>query len=157
MYCRFRQRSSSKKIQPRYMRGVCVCVPSEQMWNFLLVFTNLQGGAEHSGDCTQRSYPLVLEAESDQLCVPAEFGLNCWTSCHVAALLSQSGNNFEIYMHQNLPQIFAETISPTVLWLFDIFSPRSCRRRNFGSFWEQSPKHYFGFSTCWSKLYGFWF
>ena len=36
-----------------------------------------QGGAEHSGDCTQRSYPLVLEAESDQLCVPAEFGLNC--------------------------------------------------------------------------------
>ena len=31
-----------------------------------------QGGAEHSGNCTQRSYPLVLEAESDQLCVPAE-------------------------------------------------------------------------------------
>ena len=29
----------------------------------------MQGGAEHSGDCTQRSYPLVLEAESDQLCV----------------------------------------------------------------------------------------
>ena len=38
---------------------------------------HLQGGAEHSGDCTQRSYPLVLEAESDQLCLPAEFGLNC--------------------------------------------------------------------------------
>ena len=38
----------------------------------------LQGGAEHSGDCTQRSYPLGLEAESDQLCVPAEFGhCNC--------------------------------------------------------------------------------
>ena len=34
---------------------------------------NQQGGAEHSGDCTQRSYPLVLEAESDQLCVPAFF------------------------------------------------------------------------------------
>ena len=33
----------------------------------------MQGGAEHSGNCTQRSYPLVLEAESDQLCVPAEF------------------------------------------------------------------------------------
>ena len=29
------------------------------------------GGAEHSGDCTQRSYPLVPEAEPDQLCVPA--------------------------------------------------------------------------------------
>ena len=37
---------------------------------FFLV-SNLQGGAEHSGNCTQRSYPLVLEAESDQLCVPA--------------------------------------------------------------------------------------
>ena len=26
-----------------------------------------------------------------------------------------------IYMHQNLPQIFAETISPTVLWFFIYF------------------------------------
>ena len=44
--------------------------------NFTLVCFVLsfqQGGAEHSGDCTQRSYPLVLEAESDQLCVPALF------------------------------------------------------------------------------------
>ena len=41
------------------------------------IFSHLQGGAEHSGDCTQRSYPLVLEAESDQLCVPAKFGFNC--------------------------------------------------------------------------------
>ena len=41
----------------------------------------MQGGAEQSGNCTQRSYPLVLEAESDQLCVPAELCLNCWTSC----------------------------------------------------------------------------
>ena len=31
----------------------------------------MQGGAEHSGNCTQRSYPLVLEAESDQLSAPA--------------------------------------------------------------------------------------
>ena len=30
-----------------------------------------QGGAEHSGDCTQRSYPLVPEAGPDQPCVPA--------------------------------------------------------------------------------------
>ena len=59
-------------------------------------------------------------------------------------------------MHQNLPQIFAETISPTVFWIFDIFSPRSCRRRTLGLFGKQSPKHYFGFSTCWSKLYGLW-
>ena len=41
-----------------------------------------------------------------------------------------------IYMHQNLPQIFAETISPTVLWFFlsifaEIMSPTNC-----GSFWE---------------------
>ena len=33
--------------------------------------TNKQGGAEHSGDCTQRSYPLVPEAGPDQPCVPA--------------------------------------------------------------------------------------
>ena len=59
-------------------------------------------------------------------------------------------------LHQNLPQIFAETISPTVLWFFDMFSPRSCRRRTLGHFGKQSPKHYFGFSTCWSKLYGIW-
>ena len=51
---------------------MCVC----SLWGhkvpvgvFLLIFK--QGGAEHSGDCTQRSYPLVLEAEPDQLCVPA--------------------------------------------------------------------------------------
>ena len=54
----------------------CVCVPlvltgihsdcADCVFNFVE-----QGGAEHSGDCTQRSYPLVLEAEPDQLCVPA--------------------------------------------------------------------------------------
>ena len=36
------------------------------------------GGAEHSGDCTQRSYPLVLEAEPGQLCVPAGFLTIAW-------------------------------------------------------------------------------
>ena len=49
-------------------------------------------------------------------------GPSCWTpttiSIQFAALLSQSGINFEIYMHQNLPQIFAETISPTALCIF---------------------------------------
>ena len=48
------------------------------------------------------------------------------------------------FLHQNLPQIFAETISPTVLG-FLTFSPRSCRRRTMGYFGKQSPKHYFGF------------
>ena len=38
---------------------------------FLLMVNLITPGAEHSGNCTQRSYPLVLEAESDQLCVPA--------------------------------------------------------------------------------------
>ena len=37
------------------------------------------------------------------------------------ALLTQSGINFDIYMHQNLPQIFAETISPTVLCFLTYF------------------------------------
>ena len=35
-------------------------------------FYNMQqGGAEHSGDCTQRSYPLVPEAGPAQPCVSA--------------------------------------------------------------------------------------
>ena len=82
----------------------------------------VQGGAEHSGDCTQRSYPLVLEAESDQLCVPAKFGLNCWTSCPVAALLSQSGINVGhlrlVQLHQNLPQHFRRNHVADVFGLF---------------------------------------
>ena len=61
------------------------------MKNFYLRFSNVPsgfvyiipvqagGGAEHSGNCTQRSYPLVLEAESDQLCVPA-FKCRLWIS-----------------------------------------------------------------------------
>ena len=44
------------------------------------------------------------------------------------ALLTQSGINFAIYMHQNLPQFFAETWSPTVLLVFWIISPKPCRR-----------------------------
>ena len=27
---------------------------------------------------------------------------------------------------------------------------------NFGSFWETIAETFFGFSTCWSKLYGLW-
>ena len=30
-------------------------------------------------------------------------------------------------------------------YVFDLFSPRSCRRRIMGYFGKQSPKHYFGF------------
>ena len=40
------------------------------------------------------------------------------------ALLTQSEINFDIYMHQNLPQFFAETLSPTVLLVFWIISPK---------------------------------
>ena len=46
----------------------------------------MQGGAEHSGNCTQRSYPLVLEAESDQLCVPALF-VGCIVNSFVSRLI----------------------------------------------------------------------
>ena len=54
---------------------VCVCAPCSHrdplgLFCFCFHFAE-QGGAGHSGDCTQRSYPLVLEAEPDQLCVPA--------------------------------------------------------------------------------------
>ena len=31
------------------------------------------------------------------------------------------------------------------IMFFDLFSPRSCRRRTMGYFGKQSPKHYFGF------------
>ena len=71
--------------------GGCVCVNHLKRWKtsifaFLMylpvlftLFQFKQGGAEHSGNCTQRSYPLVLEAESDQLCVPA-FKCRLWIS-----------------------------------------------------------------------------
>ena len=66
--------------------------------------------------------------QSDQLHVPAFFGHSKGPSLEpnhniiqFAALLSQSGINFEIYKHQNLPQIFAETISPTVLCFLTYF------------------------------------
>ena len=48
-----------------------MCVPLEITGIPLDCFSFPQGGAKHSGNCTQRSYPLVLEAETDQLCVPA--------------------------------------------------------------------------------------
>ena len=37
------------------------------------------------------------------------------------ALLTQSGINFDIYMHQNLPQFFAETLSLTIFLVFGLF------------------------------------
>ena len=54
----------------------CVCVPLVVTGILLNCFcfpSHQQGGAEHSGDCTQRSYPLVLEAEPDQLCTCLNF------------------------------------------------------------------------------------
>ena len=44
------------------------------------------------------------------------------------ALLTQSGINFDIYMHQNLPQFLAETLSPTVLLVFLDYFAETCRR-----------------------------
>ena len=122
-----------KCIAASTVHSWCVCVYHlDRCKTSHWLLTNLQGGAEHSGDCTQRSYPLVLEAESDQLCVPAEFGLNCWTSCHVAALLSQSGINVGhlrlVQLHQNLPQYFRRTMSPTVFLIFGEYFAEPCRR-----------------------------
>ena len=39
-------------------------------------------------------------------------------------------------MHQNLPSDFRRNHIADSIMNFDIFSPRSCRRRNIGSFWE---------------------
>ena len=63
---------------------VCVCV-TLRIQEFTLPSFFMQGGAEHSGDCTQRSYPLVLEAEPDQLRVPAA-GLELLTFSAVLCL-----------------------------------------------------------------------
>ena len=41
--------------------------------------------------------------------------LHCWRNLE---------SIFDIYMHQNLPQFFAETLSPTVLRVFWIISPK---------------------------------
>ena len=50
---------------------VCVCVCHTLSLRVKRNLRHQQGGAEHSGDCTQRSYPLVPEAGPDQPCVPA--------------------------------------------------------------------------------------
>ena len=39
--------------------------------SLLDIIYTAKAGAEHSGDCTQRSYSLVLEPKPDQLCVHA--------------------------------------------------------------------------------------
>ena len=48
-----------------------------------------------------------------------------YNNFQLAALLSQSGIKFGhlrlFKLHQNLPQFFAETMSPTVFWFFDLF------------------------------------
>ena len=72
-----------------------------------------------------------------------------------AALLSQSGINFEIYMLQNLPQIFAETISPTALCFWPIFA-EILSPTNHGLLCETIAETLFWISTCWLKLYGTW-
>ena len=48
-------------------------------------------------------------------------------------------------MHQNLPQIFAETISPTVYYEFLTYFRRDHVADELWVFGKQSPKHYFGF------------
>ena len=78
----------------------------------------------------------MLEAESDQLCVPAEFGLNCWTSCVVAALLSQSGITFGhlrfVSLHQNLSQ--SKDVESTLVTIC-LHDRRHHRRRQLFIYW----------------------
>ena len=74
---------------------------------------------------------------------------------HFTALLSQSEINFEIYIHQNLPQIFAETISPTVLCVVTYFR-RDPVADELWVILGNNRRTLFWISTCWSKLYGIW-
>ena len=48
--------------------------------------------------------------------------------CTVDAIWNQFCHLRLFKLHQNLPQFFAETMSPTVILIFWIISPKPCRR-----------------------------
>ena len=59
--------------------------------------------------------------------------------------MTQSGINFD-NLHASEPSSdFRRNHIADSIMFFDLFSPRSCRRRTMGYFGKQSPKHYFGF------------
>ena len=90
--------------------------------------------------------------QSDQLHVPAFFGHSKGPSlepqpqyyticCTVVAIWNQFWN-----LHASEPSSdFRRNHIADSIMFFDLFSPRSCRRRTMGYFGKQSPKHYFGF------------
>ena len=130
MSCRFRQRSSSKK--PTSLHARCVCVYHLNRCKTSDWFSLICRGAVNLIPSTaqrRRWFEIVISG----LIIPTYLRLYFsdiargqaknpnHNIIQSAALLSQSGINFEIYMHQNLPQIFAETISPTVLCFLTYF------------------------------------
>ena len=92
------------------------------------------------------------DMQSDQLHVPAFFGHSKGPSlepqpqyyticCTVVAIWNQFWN-----LHASEPSSdFRRNHIADSIMFFDLFSPRSCRRRTMGYFGKQSPKHYFGF------------
>ena len=61
--------------------------------------------------------------------------------CTVVAIWNQFWN-----LHASEPSSdFRRNHIADSIMFFDLFSPRSCRRRTMGYFGKQSPKHYFGF------------
>ena len=108
MYCRFRQRSSSKKSN----LAICeVCVYHLNRCKTSFWFSLICRGTWHTiRDHVQRSYLIVWDTEPDQLCVPAVriSGIargqakNPKDEHDTCARLSQS--ELHVGLHQNLPQ-----------------------------------------------------
>ena len=108
---------------------VCVCVKPARYHagknHFWIIFTNhfsrQRGGAEHSGDSTQQSSPLVVEAESDQLYVPAilnadfQFPDGDRLSLeleHIPQLISSENNMYLSWQEFDLGDLKASISSP---------------------------------------------
>ena len=61
--------------------------------------------------------------------------------CTVVAIWNQFWN---LHASEPFSDFRRNHIADSIMF-FDLFSPRSCRRRTMGYFGKQSPKHYFGF------------
>ena len=72
----------------------------------------------------------------------------CYTiCCTVVAIWNQFWN---LHASEPFSDFRRNHIADSIMF-FDLFSPRSCRRRTMGYFGKQSPKHHFGFQHAGQK------
>ena len=64
---------------------------------------------------------MMVEAGADHPGVPATFRFELLIKLLHCVVSNLHGCHNLYCLHQNLPQIFAETMSPTVLWFFELF------------------------------------